>query len=375
MRRLILCIAFSFSSVSILVAQTTCTVTNASPVNWPSDGGATINCLEGGVALGKLVLIIPGGMTVNFNSTGDTWAGTRMEVSGTLNVTAAVTINSDLIVKNGGLVKVNATLSLGTATGCGYYVALANGGIVDVGDAGSDRLNICGVSIMKGAGSCNTCGGTNSARCAYDGSPYCEPGGFYTGQTAYDQFGYNISLPIKLLYFTADAESETVKLDWATSMEENFYKFIVERSNDGLAFEAIGEVSGKGFNIYDVVSKYSFEDEAPLLGFNYYRLKAVDLDDSFEYFGVKAVKLNGTKKLAIYPNPSNGELISFRTNFSPSESDRIVLLDQLGVEIFNAHASTTENNISFQNKLRAGIYMLRYVSKDFEQTARVVVKN
>ncbi|MEO5600024.1 MAG: T9SS type A sorting domain-containing protein [Cyclobacteriaceae bacterium] len=350
-------------------------MTNATPVDWPTDGGATIGCSEGGFALGKLVLIIPAGKVVNFNNGADTWAGTRIEVFGTLNVTAAVTINSNLIVKNGGLVNVNATLSLGTVTGCGYYIALANGGIVNVGDTGADRLNICGVSIMKGSGGCNTCLGTNSARCAYNGSPYCEPGAFYTGQTAYDQTGYNISLPIKLLHFTADAESEKVKLVWATFMEENFHKFIVERSNDGLTFESIGEVPGKGFNIYDIESQYAFEDEAPLIGYNYYRLKALDLDNSFEYSAVKAVKLNGSKKLAVFPNPSTGEVISFRTNFSPSESDRIVILNQLGVEIFNGHASASQNQISVEGKLRAGMYMLRYVSKDFEQTARIVVKH
>jgi hypothetical protein len=253
---------------------------------------------------------------------------------------------------------------------------VGQGGLVNVGTTGSDRLLICGVEIMKGGGICNDCGGApNQGRCAYNGQAYCEPAAGFTGQTAYDQFGYNIALPIKLLDFTASITAEKVKLDWTTSMEENFSKFIVERSNDGLNFQAIGEQPGKGFNIYDIVSKYSYEDDAPLLGFNYYRLKAVDLDESFEYFGMKAVKFTGGKKLAIYPNPSSGEVVSFRTNFSPEESDRIVLTDQLGIEFFNSRISTIRSSISFQYKLPAGIYLLRYISNDFEQTARVVVRD
>lgn len=374
MRGLLLLIVASSLCLGWATAQTTCTITST-PLNWVTNGSG-VSCAESGNAFGKNVVIIPAGYTVNFNDGTDTWAGTRIEIYGTLNVSTNVTINSSLIVKTGGRLNITGVLSLGTAAGCGYYLAVGPGGLVDIGATGSDRLDICGVVMMKGGGACNNCGGfPNQGRCAYNGQPYCEPSGGFTGQTAYDEFGYNISLPIKLLYFNAGADAETVKLDWATSMEENFHKFIVERSNDGLAFEAIGEVPGKGFNIYDIVSKYSFEDEAPLLGFNYYRLKAVDLDESIEYFGVKAVKLNGSKKLAVFPNPSSGEVISFRTNFSPSETDRIVVLNQLGVEIFNAHASATQNQVSIPGKLLPGIYMLRYVSKDFVQTARVVIKN
>lgn len=185
----------------------------------------------------------------------------------------------------------------------------------------------------------------------------------------------NVALPIKLPYFKVKEEKGSIILQWATIMEENFSKFIVQRSANGFSFEDIGEVPGKGFNIYDIQSRYFFEDEAPLLGFNYYRLKAVGLDASFEYFGVEAIKLFGLKKLFVYPNPTTGTNISFRTNFAPSESDRIILLDQTGAEIFNARANSTGYNILFQNKLPARIYSIRYVAEAFRQTARIVVKD
>lgn len=183
------------------------------------------------------------------------------------------------------------------------------------------------------------------------------------------------ALPVTLLYFNISILETSIGLKWATSMEENFYKFFIQRSPDGQIFSDIGEVEGRGFDIHDIESKYSFVDEAPLVGVSYYRLKAVDLDETFEYFPVKMAELHGPKKIAVYPNPSSGHLITFRTNFNASENDRVLLIDQLGVEIFSGRVAESQNSIAFQNTLRPGVYMLRYVSDGFEQVTRIVIKN
>ena len=187
--------------------------------------------------------------------------------------------------------------------------------------------------------------------------------------------GSNCILPVVLSYFDAGLHENAVQLRWATTMEENFREFIVQRSANGTEFEDIGSVAGKGFDIYGIESKYGFTDTQPLIGNNYYRLKAVDIDDRFEYFGVKLVKMVAPKRLAVYPNPSSGVGISFSTNFNPGESSRIVIVNQLGVEIYRGPAIAREAVISFGDRLRAGIYFLRYISEDFTQTARIVVRD
>lgn len=187
--------------------------------------------------------------------------------------------------------------------------------------------------------------------------------------------GPSCLLPIELSYFEVDLDENIVELRWATTMEENFREFIVQRSFNGTEFEDIGRVAGKGFDIYGIESKYLFADTQPLIGNNYYRLKAIDLDDQFEYFGVKMVKILAPKHLTVYPNPSSGGAIFFSTNFNPGESARIVIVNQLGVEVFRGPARARDADISFTDKLLAGIYFLRYVSEDFQQTARIVVRN
>ena len=187
--------------------------------------------------------------------------------------------------------------------------------------------------------------------------------------------GPSCILPVKLSYFNVTLREQTVEINWATIMEEDFRKFVVQRSANGIDFEDIGELPGKGFNIYDIKTRYSFVDRAPLLDKNYYRLKAVDLDDSFEYFQVKLVHVQGVKDLSAYPNPSSGEVISFSFNFAPEESDRIILMDQLGVEVYSAPVSGVTDRIVLQERLAPGIYMLKYRSANSEQVTRILVKN
>ena len=368
-----------FFSVSSLIAAAamgqTCTVTGTSPLNWPTNGSGIV-CSGGGNAVGKTTLVIPAGFTVNFNDNADTWSGTTVEIYGTVNVTAnpSVTINASIIVKNGGLLNLTGKLALGSGGGCPYTLIIAAGGRVTVGGTGSDRLTICGDDIMKGGGGCNDCGGTNSGQCPATSQPYCQPPGGFTGPSGYDEGGYNSTLPVKLSFFDVTTDGEVVHLAWTTSLEKDFQKFIVQHSHDGIHFTDIGEVAGQGFNVEDILSHYSFDDGAPFQGWNYYRLKAVDLDDSYEYFSVKAIKVNGAKKLTVYPNPLEDRHIGFRVNFSPQESDRIMLIDQIGLELYNAPAITVDNSISLPASLPPGVYMLRYVSQDFEKVTRVVVK-
>ena len=99
------------SGAQLSYAQT-CTVTGTSPLNWANPGPS---CVEGGNAGGSTILVIPAGFTLNFNSNGDTWTGTRIEVYGTLNISFDVTINSSIAVYGGGQLNLDAKLSLGTS--------------------------------------------------------------------------------------------------------------------------------------------------------------------------------------------------------------------------------------------------------------------
>ncbi|MCP3932047.1 MAG: hypothetical protein GY705_23490, partial [Bacteroidetes bacterium] len=123
------------------------------------------------------------------------------------------------------------------------------------------------------------------------------------------------ALPVELLSFSATRLGERKSLlKWITASEVNNRGYFIERSTDIRNWIELGFVEGKGTTT--VLSDYNFTDHYPQKGLNYYRLKQVDFDDSFEYSDIKVVEISGSaKKLSVFPNPTTGTL-NFSEPFS-----------------------------------------------------------
>jgi hypothetical protein len=163
-------------------------------------------------------------------------------------------------------------------------------------------------------------------------------------------------------------------IEWATEEEENFKHFEIQRAGKDLEFSTILEVSGAGYNT-NTIQKYTTYDENPLVGTGYYRLKAVDIDGSVEYFKIKSVNYNGNRKLLVSPNPVSGTSIKYTLNFDPGPYDRVTLINQLGTELISTPVTAIENELVLDSKLRPGAYLLRYSSPTYQYVARVFIKD
>jgi hypothetical protein len=189
--------------------------------------------------------------------------------------------------------------------------------------------------------------------------------------------GPSCSLPIKLSYFQGSTEEtgSTVKLRWATSREENFARFDVQRSNNGIDYHSLGTLSASGKNNVDIETFYSFDDINPFRGANYYRLKAIDLDGKFELFEpIRVFNDNAVNSVSVYPNPSENGRIQLALNFVPGESDKVTLVSQLGAEVMSFSVQGFNEWLQLREPLHPGIYYLRYNSASFTSTTRLVVK-
>jgi hypothetical protein len=130
------------------------------------------------------------------------------------------------------------------------------------------------------------------------------------------------SLPVVLSYFDARKMGAKVELAWETESETNNDYFQVERSLDGVTFEAIGKVKGTGNNSRS--NSYSFVDKNPNSSTNYYRLRQMDFDGRYDFSEVKSVLFSNknNSEISIAPNPVRSE---FKVNFESSELENTVI--------------------------------------------------
>lgn len=112
-------------------------------------------------------------------------------------------------------------------------------------------------------------------------------------------------LPVEWLSFQGELQAAgTVRLDWATANERNSSHFIVERSHDGLEYDAIDQVPAAGWA--QATSHYHMHDPAPRPGMNYYRLRQVDHDGGESRSHVVPIEVSGAgTRLTVVPNPSS----------------------------------------------------------------------
>ena len=186
----------------------------------------------------------------------------------------------------------------------------------------------------------------------------------------------NNPLPIILLYFKAALEDDQVLLNWATDKEEYFDRFELEKASEDLVFTRIATIQPIHAGEPVSLREYSHVDHAPYTGYNYYRLKSIDLDGTSEYSKVVGVLYEGTgEKLSVYPNPVVGNVMKIKIPFNPTPQDKITLLNIQGVEMLHADITVSgEQEISLGSSVRPGMYILRYTSPVMLKTFKVIVK-
>ena len=130
------------------------------------------------------------------------------------------------------------------------------------------------------------------------------------------------------LTFTAFEAQRQVALQWATNSTYRNDHYVIEKSTDGEHFEALTKVTNEVFG--SDMESFTQLDLTPQLGPNYYRLKEVHFDGSFEYTQTELINFNiDLEALEVYPNPVNQELF---INMKPyvGKQAHILLMNQYG---------------------------------------------
>jgi hypothetical protein len=168
--------------------------------------------------------------------------------------------------------------------------------------------------------------------------------------------GGNTVLPVTLARFNGTLLDNAVSLSWTTTEQTDSRYFAIERSADAHEFGQVGRVEIGGNS--RATQQYQFTDTRPMPGANYYRLRIVDLDGSFQFSRMIAID-NGPGRVAfeLLGNPASGREIRFLLKNEDASAIRLYNVSGKAVR-FDLGRSGNEFVIKPKDNLSAGLYLL-----------------
>lgn len=175
-------------------------------------------------------------------------------------------------------------------------------------------------------------------------------------------------LPVTLTAFSATKNEQTTLLSWSTTAETNSSHFDIEHSLNGKNWTNIGTVAAKGES--KSLSSYSFSHADPASGENMYRLKMIDLDDTFAYSRIISLNFGGEGSISFYPNPAT-ELLQI--NIKDWTKVAVVkLIDMNGRTVYTSLSAGLHKTIDVRS-LSQGMYLVEIRKADGNFTVNKIV--
>ena len=181
-----------------------------------------------------------------------------------------------------------------------------------------------------------------------------------------------IVLPISLGAFSVKKLNKSVQLNWSTEQESNSSHFIIERSADGRNWNSIGTIAAAGYSNNHI--DYGYYDNAPLNGFNYYRLQLVDRDGKAQFSPVRNIYFDDPLGVIISPNPAKDFInIAVSANNNNTASITIGIIDMSGKMIYQqqTNRSSLQVNTSALNK---GMYFVKVIAEGGIITKKIMIQ-
>ncbi|WP_333819057.1 hypothetical protein [Ohtaekwangia sp.] len=327
---------------SYTVGSTTLSNNNTLTIN----SGGTLNI---GNSTTAATLTTNNNANMVINGTLIIWGNVNVNNNINWNITGTVIIKGSLIMSNNANIVVTAgtvTVNGDFTSGNNTNVTVSSGGVAVGGN-----VNVGNGSNLSSCASCFTRGGTCTGPASFCG---------------------NTTLPIKLVEFAGEAVAAGNNIHWVTSMERNFDYFELERAGKDLVFETIATIKGKGG--LDITTAYQFVDTAPLVGNNYYRLKSVDFDGSYEHSDLIHVEWNGsTTGTILYPTiVSKYFTVDLKDEISAPAN--LVMIDAIGNTLYSTQLRSSVSTVEVPDYIKPGTYLVKIAAASGKRTIRILKK-
>jgi Secretion system C-terminal sorting domain len=189
----------------------------------------------------------------------------------------------------------------------------------------------------------------------------------------FNPFSESSPLPVELISFKATLQNDQSVIEWVTASEENNDYFEVHHSTNARDFIPIAIERGHGTTTE--LQHYKVTHSKPDRGDNYYRIKQVDYDGTFEIFDMVVVRVEGDIQIFnVYPSEVFDVVTLETPDFSPKDTE---------VSIHNANGLLMRKSILAEgaykisidvSDLPAGPYFIRFIDENYDYTAKTFIK-
>jgi hypothetical protein len=194
-----------------------------------------------------------------------------------------------------------------------------------------------------------------------DGKAYITIANELSGNISVYEIEGDGTLPISLISYQAKLQATgDVLLSWATSTEHDNDYFTIERSVDGVNFVELDKV--KSLGDANNTQHYSYTDNNPAAGKNYYRLSQTDKNGGQKFAGIKIVDISqAVNSWAIVPNPLVGNTINVSLKgYQLGSAVTVKLFDIAGKLVYTGKTTVNAGKlqITLPHHPAAGVYKL-----------------
>ncbi len=182
-------------------------------------------------------------------------------------------------------------------------------------------------------------------------------------------------LPVDWLSVSTKEENDGVRVSWVTASEINNSYFEVQRSSDSVHFQTIGTQEGAGNS--NEIQYYSLVDKQTISGTQYYRIKQVDFDGSYDYSNIVSISISSQHTMRIiraYPSPTDGKfwIKAKSTNLGEASLNIYTLSGKL---VFDVQTPIVIGTYSYPfdvSDLPSGIYIIHWSQEGYIHTQRLL---
>lgn len=183
-------------------------------------------------------------------------------------------------------------------------------------------------------------------------------------------------LPITISYLNGTKQNSSHNLNWKVNCTSSQnVTMAIERSTDDRNFKAVTSITADGIRC---LQPFTYTDNAPLAGNNYYRLKTVDENGKITYSTIIILinKDNGFDIAGIMPSLINNNTAVLNASAAKKMPMTVMVTDLLGRQVqqsnYNLIAGSNQITMNFTS-LAAGTYQLvGYTTEGKSKTIRFV---